>query len=106
VISTSDFELNASFTPDGKTVYFSKSDPGFNRITIVLSHRKGNDWTKPEVAPFSGIWEDMDPRVSPDGKKLFSHQIDRSMAATRPRETTTFGTSTVFLLKDGASLST
>ena len=71
VISTSDFEFNASFTPDGKTVYFSKSDPGFNRITIVLSHRKGNDWTKPEVAPFSGIWKDTDPRVSPDGKKLF-----------------------------------
>jgi Tol biopolymer transport system component len=71
VISTTDFEFNASFTPDGKTVYFSKSDPGFNRITVVLSHRKGSHWTKPEVAPFSGVWKDTDPRVSPDGKKLF-----------------------------------
>jgi len=71
VISTPDFEFNASFTPDGKTVYFSKSDPGFNRITIVLSHRKGSHWARPEVAPFSGVWKDTDPRVSPDGKKLF-----------------------------------
>src|SRR5258708_30917527 len=71
VISTPDFEFNASLPPDAKTVYFSKSDPGFNRITIVLSHRTGSHWTKPEVAPFSGIWKDTDPCVSPDGKKLF-----------------------------------
>jgi hypothetical protein len=71
VISTLDFQFNATFTPDGNTVYFSKSDPGFNRITIVLSRRKNGQWTTPEVAPFSGIWKDTDPFVSPDGSKLF-----------------------------------
>jgi hypothetical protein len=35
VISTADYEFNASFTPDGNTVYFSKSDIAFSRITIV-----------------------------------------------------------------------
>jgi len=71
VISTPDFEFNASFTPDGKTVYFSKSDVGFNRITVVFSRNKDSRWTEPEVAPFSGVWKDTDPFVAPNGKKLF-----------------------------------
>ena len=71
VVSTPDFQFNAAFTPDGNTVYFSKSDPGFNRITIVLSHRKNGQWTTPGVAPFSGIWKDTDPFVTPDGSRLF-----------------------------------
>jgi len=71
VISTADFEFNASFTPDGNTVYFSKSDPVFNRITIVLSRRKGGNWTTPQVASFSGVWKDVDPFLVPDGGRLF-----------------------------------
>lgn len=71
VISTPDFEFNASFTPDGNTVYFSKSDVAFSRITIVVSHRKGDHWSEPEVASFSGIWKDTDPFIAPDGKRLF-----------------------------------
>lgn len=70
-ISTPDFEFDASFTPDGKTVLFSKADPGYNRITIVESHLKGNRWSEPEVASFSGIWKDTDAHVTPDGRKVF-----------------------------------
>lgn len=71
VISTPDFEFDASFTPDGKTVFFSKADPGYNRITVVESHRKGDHWSEPEVASFSGIWKDTDAHVTPDGQKIF-----------------------------------
>jgi Tol biopolymer transport system component len=71
VISTRDAEANASLTPDENTVYFSKHNPGWGHITIVLAHRKGGHWTKPEVASFSGLRKDTDPRVSPDGEKLF-----------------------------------
>lgn len=71
VISTADFEFDASFTPDGKTVYFSKGDPAYNRITVVESHLKGMRWGKPEVASFSGVWKDTDAHVTPDGKKLY-----------------------------------
>ena len=71
VVSTEDFEFDASFTPDGKTVFFSKGDPSYNRITVVESHLKGNRWTEPEVASFSGIWKDTDAHVTPDGHKVF-----------------------------------
>jgi len=31
---------------------------------------RGGKWSEPEVAPFSGIYRDVDPAVSPDGKRL------------------------------------
>lgn len=71
VVSTEDFEFDASFTPDGKTVFFSKGDPSYNRITVVESHLRGDRWTEPEVAPFSGVWKDTDAHVSPDGRRIF-----------------------------------
>lgn len=71
VVSTPDFEFDASFTPDSRTVFFSKGDPGYNRITVVESHLRGNRWTEPEVAPFSGVWKDTDAHVTPDGRRLF-----------------------------------
>jgi len=71
IISTPDSEANASFTPDGKTVFFARLNPGWSRITIVLSHRKVDTWTRPEVAGFSGVWKDTDPHVSADGNRLF-----------------------------------
>lgn len=79
VISDQDAEANASFTPDGRTVYFSKHSPGWQRITIVESHLKAGRWSEPEVAPFSGLWKDTDPSVSPDGSRLF-------FASTRPTD--------------------
>jgi Tol biopolymer transport system component len=72
VISTPDYELDASFTPDGRTLYFTKSTPQFGTLlTIVVSRLRDGKWSKPEVAEFSGQWSDADPFVSPDGRRLF-----------------------------------
>jgi Tol biopolymer transport system component len=62
--------INSAFAPDDHTVYFSKSHAGFAGLTIFESHLRGNKWSEPEVAPFSGIYRDVDPAVSPDGKRL------------------------------------
>ena len=70
--------INAAFTPDGRTVYFSKSHEGWAGLTIFVSHRDGKSWTEPEVAPFSGMFRDADPAVSPDGKSvIFASMRDR-----------------------------
>lgn len=71
VVSTEFMETSAAFTPDGKTVYFTRADFQFSDNTIMESHFKGGKWTKPEVASFSGVWRDSEPHVSPDGTKLF-----------------------------------
>lgn len=70
IISTGDGELNAVFTPDGKSLYFTKRVTE-QFMTIVVSHYKSGKWTQPEVTSFSGQYSDYDPFISPDGSKIF-----------------------------------
>jgi Tol biopolymer transport system component len=79
-LSTSDDELGAAFTPDGKTVYFTLRSPTTATApltTICVSHlldavdTAKARWSEPEVAPFSGQFNDAGPALSPDGKHLF-----------------------------------
>lgn len=39
--------------------------------TILHAEKKNGKWTKPAVASFSGIYNDLEPAFSPDGKKLY-----------------------------------
>ncbi len=71
MISTSDMELNAAFTPDGRTIYFTKRTPRLQLWTILESRFVRGRWSTPAVASFSGQYSDFDPIVSPDGSKLF-----------------------------------
>jgi WD40-like Beta Propeller Repeat len=68
VISGGAHDSAPAFTPDGKTVYFSRSNGDLS--LIVESHRKKEKWSPPVLAPFSGRWNDMEPSMSPDGKFL------------------------------------
>ena len=80
VISTGDVEFGPALEPDGKTLYFCKGSPGMKRaMWILVSRLRDGAWTTPEIAPFSGRYTDIDPTLSPDGKKLF-------FASTRPLE--------------------
>jgi hypothetical protein len=57
-----------AFTPDGRTVFFDRSQG--SKKTILVSHKVGGHWTQPRVAPFSGHWFDQDPVMAPDGSYL------------------------------------
>jgi hypothetical protein len=71
-ISTADNELNSSFTPDGRTVYFTRKAGDGRFAVILVSHASSNgQWSTPEVASFTGRYADYDPFVSPDGSQLF-----------------------------------
>lgn len=71
VISDSKSESGGTFTSDRKTIYYSITDRGFTRMTILFSHLVGHSWTVPEVASFSGVWSDGDPHLTPDGSRMF-----------------------------------
>lgn len=71
IISTGDMELNAAFTPDGQSLYFTKRTPKTQLWTILVSSLKQGRWSTPQVAEFSGQYADFDPFISPDGSKLF-----------------------------------
>jgi hypothetical protein len=70
-ISTGDYELNAALTPDGRTIYYTKSTFGFVLMTIVSSEWTGEGWSLPAVASFSGRFSDADPFVTSDGNQLY-----------------------------------
>lgn len=57
-----------TFAPDGATVFFDQQ-AGWNGF-IMESHRVGDGWSTPRVAPFSGQWLDHDPAMAPDGSFL------------------------------------
>ena len=78
VISTEREEYHITFTPDGRTAYWSVSDDFFpisRQATIVYSTLVGGEWTEPQVASFSGVYSDIDPFISPDGSKLYFSSI-------------------------------
>lgn len=57
-----------SLTPDGNTAVYDISS-GKN-VFIAIARRTNGVWSKPEIAPFSGMWKDHDPALSPDGAFL------------------------------------
>lgn len=71
--STGLYELPPTFTPDGKTAYFTVSTPAYGRLHVIMvTHlQDGGGWSKPRVAPFSGRYGDADPLISPDGSRMF-----------------------------------
>jgi hypothetical protein len=68
VISGPANEASPVFTPDGNTVYFTRSNSSDN--VILVSHRRSDGWSAPEVAPFSGQWRDLESAMAPDGSYL------------------------------------
>lgn len=57
-----------AFSPDGDTVYFTRSNAA--QSTIFVSHRRDGHWREATIAPFSGEWNDMEPAFAPDGSYL------------------------------------
>jgi Tol biopolymer transport system component len=74
VVSTPDDEFGAAFMPDGRTVYFTKRTPTTNTPPlsyVCVARLDGERWREPEIASFSGQYNDMGPTVSPDGRRLY-----------------------------------
>ncbi|MFC3551619.1 TolB family protein [Lysobacter cavernae] len=71
VVSTAHNETSASFTPDRRSVYFMRGDLVSGDTAILVADRIGDGYGNVRIAPFSGVWKDSEPHVSPDGKRLF-----------------------------------
>ena len=109
IISSEFTDTTASFTPDGKTIYFVRSDVQENYNTILESHFQNNKWSQPKVVAFSGWWNDSEPSVSPDGKRLF-FTSNRPVTGDKPltatfRERTITGKNIWYVEKKGGDWS-
>lgn len=69
IVSTEFNERDMTFSPNGNECFYSLK--GASTYSIIHIIRVNNIWQKPEVAAFSGIYSDIEPCFSPDGKKLY-----------------------------------
>lgn len=71
VVSSVWTETSAALTPDGREVYFTRSDYITADNTILVARHADGAWQPPHIASFSGQWRDSEPHVSPDGQHLY-----------------------------------
>ncbi len=71
VVSTAYNETSATLTPQGEEVYFMRGNLASSDATILVARRQGAQYGDVRIAPFSGIWKDSEPHLSPDGKRLY-----------------------------------
>jgi hypothetical protein len=69
IVSTNDV-FASTFTPDGRTVVFTKFSPP-KPMTLLSSTFVDGRWSTPVALPFSGTFRDLDPSFSPDGNRLY-----------------------------------
>ena len=78
-INTKQHEASATFSPDGKTMYFTRNDDkrkkrskkNVNHLKIFVS-KYTDSWSEPIEVPFNNEgYSTGHPALSPDGKKLF-----------------------------------
>jgi Tol biopolymer transport system component len=78
IISDANRQWRITFTPDGRTAYFAESEgffPATRQATIYVTRVGNGRWATPEAAPFSGVYSDIDPFITPDGARLYFSSI-------------------------------
>ena len=78
-INTKQHEASATFTPDGKTMYFTrnsdqrkKKKKNVNHLKIFVSNMIDGKWEDPKEVPFnSENYSTGHPALSPDGKQMY-----------------------------------
>lgn len=84
IISSSLYENNGTFSPDGSEFYYTLGLPNRGQI-VFLELKDHNIWTEPRFAEFSSKYSDVDPIFSPDGSRLY-------FTSNRPTSDTTEAT--------------
>ena len=69
----SDAMANRDFTisPAGDEIFYTVQQRDFLSSTIIRIKKSNGKWGQPEVAPFSGRYNDLEATFTADGKKLF-----------------------------------
>jgi hypothetical protein len=79
IISTPNDEFGGALSSDGTTLYYDVTVPVHYLYVLCESHLVKGKWQRPQVLPFSGLYRDSDPVLTPDGKTLL-------FASDRPRD--------------------
>lgn len=72
-IASDQYESSPTFTPDGRELYFMRSDRAFGRYRLLMSRCEAGGWSAPVSPSFAGPpdAQEADPYVSHDGQRLY-----------------------------------
>lgn len=72
-ISSDQYESSPTFTPDGREIYFMRSDRQFANWRLLHSRCEAGGWSTPKAPAFAASKPglDADPFVSADGRRLY-----------------------------------
>jgi hypothetical protein len=70
-VSTDSGESFSTFAPDGRELFFTVHRPDFSGHHIVVTRFAEGAWSPRQTVPFSGTYNDREPRLTPDGRRLF-----------------------------------
>lgn len=71
VISTGLYERDIAISSDNKEVFYTLGDYRQIRRILVRVSQSESGWDRKEVLDFSGMYDDIEPFLSTDGKKLY-----------------------------------
>ena len=69
LISSDQAEFDLIFTPDNKTIYFTRREEGEKQKIFTSTYEEGG-WSSPKIASFSTDRDEY-PNMTPDGKTLY-----------------------------------
>jgi Tol biopolymer transport system component len=70
VVSREGIQMKLTMTADGSEILYTERDPATNAASFILRRRVGNSWSEPLVLPYSKEYMDIEPSLSPDGKRI------------------------------------
>ena len=60
-----------TLSPNGKEFYYTVHATDWRAHRIVVSRLDGGRWSAPVTLPFSGSWNDREPKLTVDGRRLY-----------------------------------
>ncbi|HEV7783275.1 MAG TPA: hypothetical protein VGO58_18495 [Chitinophagaceae bacterium] len=82
-VSSDSLDFGSTFSPDGTSFYFARSEN--KKLRIYVTAHDGKNWTIPRLAPFTEtLYSQADPAFSPDGKLYFISNRPKDTADTQP----------------------
>jgi Tol biopolymer transport system component len=81
-------ESFGSLSPNGREFFYTIHRPDWSRHRIVVAQLDGAKWSAPATLPFSGTYNDREPKLSSDGRRLYfsSNRPLQSGDTTRRRD--------------------
>ncbi len=70
VVSRDGIQMKLTMTADGSEILYTERDPATNAASFIIRRRTGDTWGEPVILPYSREYMDIEPSLSPDGRKI------------------------------------